>query len=101
MLHVDPMQRYTAAQVLQHQWITSRAALPNSKLLIKDSKIKVSLLVPPPPLSHSLSLSLPSLPQGAMKATFDALSRPPTAQLDPVDNSTLAQRRRNKKSSTS
>ena len=36
-----------------------------------------------------------------MKATFDALSRPPTAQLDPVDNSTLAQRRRNKKSSTS
>ena len=41
MLHVDPMQRYTAAQVLQHQWVTSRAALPDSKLSIKDNKIKV------------------------------------------------------------
>ena len=47
---------------------------------------------------HSLTHSLT---QGAMKATFDALSRPPSAQLDPVDNSTLAQRRRNKKSSVS
>ncbi|CAI8017761.1 Ribosomal protein S6 kinase alpha-3 [Geodia barretti] len=78
MLHVDPMQRYTAAQVLQHQWVTSRSSLPDSKLSIKDTKIK-----------------------GAMKATFDALSRPPTATLDPVDNSTLAQRRLNKRSSNS
>ena len=41
MLHVDPMQRYTAAQVLQHQWVTSRSSLPDSKLSIKDTKIKV------------------------------------------------------------
>ena len=41
MLHVDPMQRYTAAQVLQHQWVTSRQSLPDSRLSIKDSRIKV------------------------------------------------------------
>ena len=43
MLHVDPMQRYTADQVLQHQWVKSRASLPEAKLSIKDAKIKVSL----------------------------------------------------------
>ena len=42
MLHVDPMQRYTAAQVLQHQWITTRSSLPDSKLSVRDNKIKVT-----------------------------------------------------------
>ena len=42
MLHVDPMQRYTAAQVLQHQWIATRSSLPDSKLSIRDTKIKVA-----------------------------------------------------------
>ncbi len=41
MLHVDPNQRWSAAQVLSHPWITSRDSLPESKLTIKDTKIKV------------------------------------------------------------
>jgi len=41
MLHVDPMQRWTAAQVLSHPWITSRNSLPDFKLSINDHKIKV------------------------------------------------------------
>ena len=41
MLHVDPMQRWTAAQVLSHPWITSRGSLPDFKLSINDRKIKV------------------------------------------------------------
>ena len=57
MLHVDPMQRYTAAQVLQHQWVTSRSSLPDSKLSIKDTKIKVSLIQP-----LFLSSTLPNCP---------------------------------------
>lgn len=41
MLHVDPMQRWTAAQVLSHSWITSRGSLPDFKLSVNDQKIKV------------------------------------------------------------
>jgi len=41
MLHVDPMQRWTAAQVLTHSWIASRDSLPDFKLSIQNSKIKV------------------------------------------------------------
>ena len=41
MLHVDPMQRWTAAQVLAHPWIASRGSLPDFKLSINDHKIKV------------------------------------------------------------
>lgn len=42
MLHVDPMQRWTAAQVLGHTWIVSRESLPDFKLSINDKKIKVT-----------------------------------------------------------
>lgn len=45
MLHVDPMQRWTAAQVLGHPWIMSRESLPAHKLSINDRKIKVRLHV--------------------------------------------------------
>ena len=45
MLHVDPMQRWTAAQVLSHSWITSRDSLPDFKLSIHDIKIKVCVCV--------------------------------------------------------
>ena len=45
MLHVDPMQRWTAVQVLSHPWIVSRDSLPDFKLSINDNKIKVILLV--------------------------------------------------------
>ncbi len=45
MLHVDPMQRWTAAQVLSHPWIASRSSLPDFKLSVNDHKIKVCALI--------------------------------------------------------
>ena len=41
MLHVDPMQRWNALQVLQHSWIAARDSLPDLRLSIHDNKIKV------------------------------------------------------------
>ena len=41
MLNIDPSQRYSAAQVLNHSWISSRESLPDIKLSIRDTKIKV------------------------------------------------------------
>lgn len=76
MLHVDPMQRWTAAQVLAHTWITSRGTLPDFKLSINDHKIK-----------------------DTVAATFTALSNgTPAAQLEPVTGSLLAKRRKQKSS---
>ncbi|KAL5457363.1 hypothetical protein EMCRGX_G034612 [Ephydatia muelleri] len=71
MLHIDPLQRWTAAQVLSHPWITSRDSLPDVKLSIKNNKLK-----------------------SAVEATFTALNNSPSAQLEPVLNSGLAQRRK-------
>ena len=45
MLNIDPSQRYSAAQVLNHSWITSRESLPDIKLSIRDTKIKVCSFV--------------------------------------------------------
>lgn len=78
MLHVDPQQRWTAAQVLQHSWIISRDSLPDYKLSIKDSKIKDSV-----------------------EATFLALNKPSSATLEPIVKSSLFQRRKKNQSSTS
>lgn len=36
MLHVDPHQRLTAKQVLQHPWITQKDKLPQSQLSHQD-----------------------------------------------------------------
>lgn len=36
MLHVDPQQRLTAAQVLKHPWIVNREYLPQSQLTRQD-----------------------------------------------------------------
>lgn len=44
MLHVDPHQRLTAQQVLQHPWITQKDKLPQSQLSHQDLQlVKVSL----------------------------------------------------------
>ncbi|OCT92007.1 ribosomal protein S6 kinase 2 alpha isoform X1 [Xenopus laevis] len=79
MLHVDPHKRLTAKQVLQHEWITKRDALPQSQLNRQDVH----------------------LVKGAMAATYSALnSSKPTPLLQPIKSSILAQRRVKKLPST-
>ena len=45
MLHVDPHQRLTAKQVLQHPWITQKDKLPQSQLSHQDLQL-VKVLPP-------------------------------------------------------
>ncbi|RMC06386.1 hypothetical protein DUI87_15819 [Hirundo rustica rustica] len=72
MLHVDPHQRLTAAQVLSHPWIVHCDRLPQYQLNRQDA---------------------PHLVKGAMAATYSALNRNQSPVLEPVGRSTLAQRR--------
>ncbi|KAJ8347866.1 hypothetical protein SKAU_G00264550 [Synaphobranchus kaupii] len=76
MLHVDPHQRLTAAQVLRHPWIIHKDQLPKYQLNRPDA---------------------PHLVKGAMAATYSALNRNVSPMLEPVGCSTLAQRRVMKK----
>uniref|UniRef100_A0A674JIU2 Ribosomal protein S6 kinase n=1 Tax=Terrapene triunguis TaxID=2587831 RepID=A0A674JIU2_9SAUR len=76
MLHVDPHQRLTAAQVLRHPWIVDSDQLPQYQLNRQDA---------------------PHLVKGAMAATYSALNRNQSPVLEPVGRSTLAQRRGIKK----
>ncbi|XP_061483263.1 ribosomal protein S6 kinase alpha-3 isoform X3 [Rhineura floridana] len=76
MLHVDPHQRLTAAQVLRHPWIVHCDQLPQFQLNRQDA---------------------PHLVKGAMAATYSALNRNQSPVLEPVGRSTLAQRRGVKK----
>ncbi|XP_030624528.1 ribosomal protein S6 kinase alpha-3 isoform X3 [Chanos chanos] len=76
MLHVDPHQRLTAAQVLRHPWIVHKDQLPKYQLNRQDA---------------------PHLVKGAMAATYSALNRNVPPVLEPVGCSTLAQRRGVKK----
>ncbi|XP_051538895.1 ribosomal protein S6 kinase alpha-3 isoform X4 [Myxocyprinus asiaticus] len=76
MLHVDPHQRLTAAQVLRHPWIVHKDQLPKYQLNRHDA---------------------PHLVKGAMAATYSALNRNVPPVLEPVGCSILAQRRGVKK----
>ncbi|XP_067234332.1 ribosomal protein S6 kinase alpha-3 isoform X3 [Chanodichthys erythropterus] len=76
MLHVDPHQRLTAAQVLRHPWIIHKDQLPKYQLNRQDA---------------------PHLVKGAMAATYSALNRNVPPVLEPVGCSILAQRRGVKK----
>ncbi|KAK4295813.1 hypothetical protein Pmani_031649, partial [Petrolisthes manimaculis] len=72
MLHLDPNQRLTAAQVANHPWLLHREALPNLRLLLQDA----------------------SLVKGAITATYRAINDSPRApNLGPVAASALARRR--------
>ncbi|XP_077203913.1 ribosomal protein S6 kinase alpha-2 isoform X4 [Paroedura picta] len=72
MLHVDPHQRLTAAQVVRHPWIVNREYLSQNQLSRQDVH----------------------LVKGAMAATYFALNQTPQApRLEPVLSSNLAQRR--------
>uniref|UniRef100_A0AAQ4NN84 non-specific serine/threonine protein kinase n=1 Tax=Gasterosteus aculeatus aculeatus TaxID=481459 RepID=A0AAQ4NN84_GASAC len=76
MLHVDPHQRLTAPQVLRHPWIVERDQLSDRALNRQDV-----LTV-----------------KGALSATYSALKRcAPAPLLEPVQSSSLAQRRGMKK----
>lgn len=72
MLHVDPKQRYRAADVLGHTWIVNKNSLPISRLTHQE----------------------PHLVKGAMAATFRAINNyPKPPNLEPVVASELARRR--------
>lgn len=72
MLHVDPHQRLTAPQVLCHTWIVDKDKLSDRTLTRQDA-----LTV-----------------KGALSATYSALKRcAPAPVLEPVQSSSLAQRR--------
>uniref|UniRef100_A0A8C6UVM6 Ribosomal protein S6 kinase n=1 Tax=Neogobius melanostomus TaxID=47308 RepID=A0A8C6UVM6_9GOBI len=76
MLHVDPHQRLTAPQVLRHAWIVERDQLSDRALTRYDA-LRV---------------------KGALSATYSALRRcAPAPVLEPVQSSSLAQRRVMKK----
>ncbi|XP_077977201.1 ribosomal protein S6 kinase alpha-3-like isoform X2 [Glandiceps talaboti] len=80
MLHVDPAQRPSAAQILTHGWFASKDTLPQKRLTISCDAKAV---------------------KGAMRATYSALYQsPPQRPLEPVTASTLAQRRKIKKLSS-
>ncbi|XP_053178264.1 ribosomal protein S6 kinase alpha-2 [Scomber japonicus] len=76
MLHVDPHQRLTAPQVLRHPWIVERDQL-SDRVLSRQDALTV---------------------KGALSATYSALRRcAPAPVLEPVQSSSLAQRRGMKK----
>nr|XP_043886898.1 ribosomal protein S6 kinase alpha-2 isoform X2 [Solea senegalensis] len=76
MLHVDPHQRLTAPQILRHPWVVERDQLSDRTLTRQDA-----LTV-----------------KGALSATYSALRRcAPAPVLEPVQSSSLAQRRGMKK----
>lgn len=87
MLHLEPTQRPSAAQILGHSWITQRAQLPASTAAAT-------------PVT-SASVALPRLGgcrdvqevKDAVRATFTAVTRQPCPLLKPVSTSLLAQRR--------
>ncbi|XP_054717098.1 ribosomal protein S6 kinase 2 beta-like [Uloborus diversus] len=73
MLHVDPKQRYRAADVLNHAWIISKEQLPSCQLVLQEPAI---------------------VKVGAMAATFRAINTIPSSPtLQPVEASKLARRR--------
>ena len=39
MLHIDPAQRLTATQVVNHPWLVNRKELPNLRLLLQDASL--------------------------------------------------------------
>ncbi|XP_013381300.1 ribosomal protein S6 kinase 2 beta isoform X2 [Lingula anatina] len=71
MLHLNPRQRFTAEQVLNHPWVAKRENLPQLKLTHQDVQ----------------------LVKGAMKTMYRALNNSPKLMLEPVGASSLAQRR--------
>lgn len=71
MLHVDPTERIKAPEILNHKWIKMRDNLPQMKLPHADVNVV----------------------QTQMSLVFNAIQNPAPIILNPVKNSSLAQRR--------
>jgi p90 ribosomal S6 kinase len=78
MLHVDPKQRYRAIDVLRHPFITERLSLPTRILHHERDSRRV---------------------KEDVGRIFDALNAPPSLNLNPVVQSSLAKRRANRSTS--
>lgn len=76
MLHVDPKQRYTMDDILQHAFITNRNELPTREL---DHNEEASII------------------KANMSLVFSAMNNPSPINLYPVKGSSLARRRANKR----
>lgn len=102
MLHVDPHQRLTAAQVLRHPWIVQKDQLPKYQLRRQDAPHLVKVrLGGGHACEYGSIISMVTdggpVSQGAMAATYSALNRNVPPVLEPVGSSTIAQRRGIKK----
>jgi len=78
MLHVDPKQRYRAADVLRHAFISERLSLPTRILHHERDSKQV---------------------KEDVGRIFEALNAPPSLSLNPVVQSSLAKRRANRTAS--
>ena len=78
MLHVDPKQRYRAIDVLRHPFITERLSLPTRILHHERDSQQV---------------------KEDVGRIFEALNAPPSLNLNPVVQSSLAKRRANRSTS--
>ena len=79
MLHVDPKQRYRAIDVLRHPFLTERLSLPTRILHHERDSRQV---------------------KEDVGRIFEALNAPPSLNLNPVVQSSLAKRRANRSSSS-
>lgn len=76
MLHIDPSQRLTAAQVLHHPWLRNKSTIPEHKMTITDTASRI---------------------KEAVKNTFNAVHKSPDQKpLSAVQESSLHQRRQEK-----
>jgi len=76
MLHIDPHQRLTAKQVLEHEWVKNKSTIPEHKLTITGTAAWI---------------------KAAVKNTFSAVQKSPDQKpLQAVHESSLHQRRKEK-----
>jgi len=76
MLHIDPSRRYSAAQVLQHNWLRHKSSLPDRKITLTDTASRI---------------------KEAVRNTFTAMHKTPEQKpLGAVNASGLHQRRQGK-----
>ena len=73
---MDPTKRYKASEILNHDWVKHRDALPKRELVHTNVD--------------------PRMVRANMSLVFDAITKPVPISLNPVKTSELAKRRANK-----